>query len=121
MKDILLLPVLASIGFAVSLPFVNIDAAIVSHNVPRVLNGKNLNVAHMASLSMDAVPALVDEFYSDSYPPAAHEDIGAALTCYLQRDTYEDDESVYDWRSFNLSWQAHLPCRKWKSTSRSMA
>ncbi len=99
--------VLASTGFVVSLALVNIDAAIVKHNVPRVLQGKNLNVAHLASLSSDAVPALADEFYLNSYPDWAHEGIGAALTCYLHFDKYE--ESYSDWRSFNLSrWQAHV-------------
>lgn len=99
--------VLASTGFVVSLALVNIDAAIIKRNVPRVLQGKNLNVAHLASLSSDAVPALADEFYSSSYPDWAHEGIGAALTCYLHFDNYE--ESYSDWRSFNLSrWRAHV-------------
>ena len=99
--------VLGAIGFAVSLILVNVDAAIVIHNVPRTLHGKNLNVAHLASLSVDAVPALVDEFYSDKYPEWVHEGVGAALTCYLHFDSlpgaYQED-----WRSFNLSrWRAH--------------
>jgi hypothetical protein len=100
--------VLACIGFAVSLTLMNVDAAIVKHNVPRTLQGKNLNVAHLASLSMDAVPALAVEFYSEAYPQRVHEGIGAALTCYLQADTYEDVSS-HDWRSFNFSrWRAHI-------------
>lgn len=104
---------LASVGFAASLTVVNVDAAIVRHNIPRVLVGKNLNVAHMASLSTDAVPALVEEFYSDSYLPATHEGIGAALTCYLQRDNSENAVTFTDWRSFNLSrWQAHLALQR---------
>jgi hypothetical protein len=99
--------ILASMGFAASLTFVNVDAAIVSHNVPRTLHGKNLNVAHLASLSMDAVPALVKEFNSKAYPQWVHEGIGAALTCYLHQDSkIELDWS--DWRTYNLSrWQAH--------------
>jgi hypothetical protein len=104
---------LASIGFSASLALVNVDAAIVRHNIPRVLAAKYLNVAHMASLSTDAVPALVDEFYSDAYPQSAHEGIGAALTCYLQRDNSEDDVVFTDWRSFNLSrWQAHIALQR---------
>jgi hypothetical protein len=99
--------VLASIGFAVSLTSINVDAAIVSHNVPRVLYGKNLNVAHLASLSMDAVPALVKEFNSKTYPQWVHEGVGAALTCYLHQDS-KDEVDWSDWRSYNLSrWQAH--------------
>jgi hypothetical protein len=99
--------VLASVGFAVSLTFVNVDAAIVSHNVPRVLHGRNLNVAHLASLSMDAVPALVEEFNSTAYPQWVHEGVGAALTCYLHQDS-QNEPDWNDWRSYNLSrWQAH--------------
>ncbi|MBK9926235.1 MAG: DUF4173 domain-containing protein [Anaerolineales bacterium] len=98
--------VFAAMGFAVSITLVNIDAAIIKHNVPRTLQGKNLNVAHLASLSDDSVPALVDEFRSSSYPEWVHEGVGAALVCYLHFDNYDD--SVKDWRSFNLSqWQAH--------------
>ncbi len=105
--------VVASVGFAVSLTLVDVDSAIVKHNVPRVLDGKVLNVAHMASLSTDAVPALVEEFYSDAYSLSDHEGIGAALVCHLQRDTYEEDTSSMDWQSFNLSrWQAHVALQK---------
>jgi hypothetical protein len=103
--------VIASVGFAVSLTLVNVDAAIVRHNLPRTLHGKNLNVAHLASLSVDAVPALVDAFYSDEYSQKVHEGIGAALTCYLHRDNFEYHS--FEWRSFNLSrWQAHLQLQK---------
>ena len=98
---------LASAAFAVSLALVNVDAATVRHNVPRTLHGKNLNVAHLASLSSDAVPALAAAFYSEAYPQTVHEGLGAALTCYLHFDSLSDDPDN-DWRSFNLSrWKAH--------------
>jgi hypothetical protein len=97
----------ASAGFAVSLTLVNVDAATVKHNVPRTLQGKNLNVAHLASLSSDAVPALSAQFYSEAYPESVHEGLGAALTCYLHFDSL-NDEKDNDWRSFNYSrWKAH--------------
>jgi hypothetical protein len=100
--------ILASLGFAVSLTLTNVDAAIVRHNVPRVLEGKNLNVSHLASLSFDAVPALVEEYTSSSYSQDVHEGIGAALLCYLNTDSFP---GAYDrdWRAFNLSrWRAHI-------------
>jgi hypothetical protein len=84
-----------------------VDAATVKHNVPRTLQGKNLNVAHLASLSSDAVPALAEAFYSKGYSQEVHEGIGAALTCFLNRDL-QYEKSLSDWRSFNYSyWQAH--------------
>ena len=60
--------VLASMGFAVTLTLVNVDAATVKHNVFRAWHGKNLNTPHLASLSTDAVPALAEEFLSPSLP-----------------------------------------------------
>jgi hypothetical protein len=99
--------VMASLGFAVSLTLMNVDAAIIKHNIPRVLTGKNLNVAHLASLSVDAVPALVEEYHSPVYSQEVHEGIGAALLCYLNNDSLP---GAYDrdWRAFNLSrWRAH--------------
>ena len=97
--------VLACIGFAVSMPLVNIDAAIVRHNVPRVLKGTKLNVAHLASLSIDAVPALVDEYFL--LPDSKREEVGAVLACYRYRAARPHIVEE-DWRSFHVSgWQAH--------------
>ena len=99
--------VLASFGFALTLTLVNVDAAIVRHNIPRTLTGKNLNVAHLASLSPDAVPALAEAFYSKAYSQTVHEGIGAALTCYLMADD-QYEETLQDWRSFSVPiWRAH--------------
>ena len=97
--------VLASFGFAVSLTFANVDAAIVTHNLERVKHGKNLNAPHLASLSADAIPALVEAFNDPTFPPETHEGIGAILTCYLNSTSIRP---IDDWRSFNLSlWQAN--------------
>ena len=98
--------VLVSLGFAVTLTLVNVDAATVKHNVFRAWHGKNLNTQHLASLSTDAVPALAEEFLSSSLPTVTREGVGAILSCYKYLD-YQPDVSQHDWRSFNLSrWQA---------------
>ena len=95
---------LASIGFAVSLSVFNVDASIVTHNLERVAQGKNLNVPHLASLSADAVPALVEKFNDPFLPTDVHEGVGAILVCYVY--SIRPDKEL-DWRSFNLSnWQA---------------
>jgi uncharacterized protein DUF4153 len=103
---------LASLGFAASLTLVNVDAAIVKHNVPRVLQGKNLNVPHLASLSEDAVPALLEEFRSPGLPRPAREGVGAVLMCYLYADA-NSGHSTGDWQSFSVSHQqADLALRR---------
>lgn len=104
--------VLSTFGFAVTVSLFNIDAATVKHNVFRAWHGKNLNVAHLASLSSDAVPALVDEFLSPSLPKEMRDGVGAIVACYAY---FEDNPHIfpYDWRSFNFSYyQAHIALEK---------
>jgi hypothetical protein len=104
--------VLASIGFAFSLTLLNVDDATVRYNIPRVLQGKNLNVTHLASLSPDAIPALVEAFHSSEYFETMHEGIGAILACYLYSERVPLVMDM-DWRSFNLSrWRAHQAIRE---------
>jgi hypothetical protein len=96
--------VLASLGFAISLTLVNVDSAIVKHNIFRVSQGKNLNVGHLTSLSNDAVPALVEAYQSLNISDSTREGVGAILLCYI--NSYKFEKS-FDWRSFNYStWRA---------------
>lgn len=97
--------VIASIGFAVSLSLFNVDATIVEHNVLRATQGKHFNVTHLAMLSTDAIPALVEEFQDEAIPTEIHEGIGAALLChYLE----SPDGLPEHWQSFNVSrWNAY--------------
>jgi len=98
--------VLASLGFAISLTLFNVDAAIIKRNIFRVSQGKNLNVGHFASLSTDAVPALVEAYQSQNISDTTREGIGAALLCYINSDENLIENST-DWRSFNYSyWKA---------------
>jgi hypothetical protein len=99
--------VFAALGFAISLSLFNVDASIVSHNVQRATQGKYFNVTHLASLSSDAVPVLVDEFEHQALPNAIHEGIGAALTCFFTSESGANDWET-DWRSYNVSrWWAN--------------
>jgi hypothetical protein len=98
---------LAALGFAVSLMLVNVDQSIVHHNLDRAREGKYLNVAHLVSLSTDAVPALVEEFRSPSLSDETREALGAALLCRMREEQPPAQPGNDDWRSFNLSiWQA---------------
>jgi hypothetical protein len=94
---------IASIGFAVSLAVVNVDVAIVKRNIFRVeMQGKNLNVAHLASLSTDAIPLLVDKFQSPSSSAEIKEGVGAVLVCYTHSGEIQLYAPQEDWQSFNL-------------------
>ncbi len=95
---------LASIGFAASLSLLNVDGFIVRQNLARAAEGEGLDVAYLASLSDDAVPALAEAFQSEELPPLTRDAAGAVLACRLSAASRQGDS---DWRAFHLSrWQA---------------
>jgi hypothetical protein len=97
--------VLASIGFAVSISLFNVDDAIVRYNVFRSTQGKHFNAPFLATLSLDAVPALTEAFQNPAFSNEVHEGIGAALVCHLNSDTIKYQPQ--NWQAFNLSyWRA---------------
>jgi hypothetical protein len=91
---------ICSLGFGVSLAALNVDDFIVRQNVDRAQRGQGLDVAHLASLSTDAVPALVRFFASASTLPDAREAVGAALACGWAS---QNERYPTDWRSFSVS------------------
>ena len=96
--------VLCSLGFGLTVAVINVDAFVVRQNVDRARRGQGLDVAHLASLSTDAVPDLVRLFTSQTIPPQTREAVGAALACGWPPG---QDRTPTDWRSFSVSrWQA---------------
>jgi hypothetical protein len=93
-----------ALGFGLSLAALNVDAFIAGQNVSRAKGGQGLDVAHLASLSTDAVPTLVEMLAAQSIPPETREAVGAALACGWQSGS---ENVPTDWRSFSLSrWRA---------------
>jgi hypothetical protein len=90
----------ASLGFAVTLILLNVDAFIVRQNVGRALQGQGLDVPHLASLSTDSVPPLVALFRSGTTPVDTKDAIGAVLACRLEATV---TDASPDWRSFTVS------------------
>lgn len=90
--------VLIAMGFALTLPALNVDAFIVRHNVSRLTLGHSLDISYIAGLSSDMVPELVN--LRHQYPEHQRE-IDAALLCNAARtNSYENENG---WRSTNLS------------------
>jgi hypothetical protein len=105
----------ASFGFAISLPLVNVDAFIVRQNIAheiksvssssnsssRVENSDGFDEQYLTQLSDDAVPALVAAFNDKTVANDLHEQVGASLACVrYDREKYEQELS---WQSFHLS------------------
>ncbi len=96
---------IASFGFAVSLPILNVDAFIVNQNIQRELHTKAkdnvpLDASYFVQLSDDAIPPLVSAYRDSALPNPLREQIGAALVCIQQQRNNSRDTS---WQSFHFA------------------
>jgi len=105
---------IASFGFAISLPILNVDAFIVKQNIQReILTVKSedtlstridsveLDTNYFLDLSDDAVPTLVAAYQTPTLSDTVREKIGASLACiYYERGI---DTHKLPWQSFHLS------------------
>ena len=112
---------IASIGFAASLPILNVDAFIVRQNVQRVVDGNVtfqsdpgrgqlesdvLDISYFTELSADALPALIEAYHSDPLPASVKDALGASLACLRYRRA--DSRADTDWRSYHVSRWAQM-------------
>lgn len=97
---------IASFGFAASLPILNVDAFIVNQNIRRELNDtavEELDSVYFVELSDDAIPPLVDALRSPSLPDSVHEKVTAALACIRYNREQWPDYREINWQSFHFS------------------
>lgn len=100
---------IASFGFAISLPILNVDAFIVQQNIQREVDGValqdkdrvDLDVQYFLDLSDDAVPVLVHAYKDESYSEQVHEKVGAALACI--RYERRLDKRKWTWQAFHFA------------------
>jgi hypothetical protein len=92
---------LAALGFGASLTLLNVDGFIVRQNLNRAVQGEELDVAHLASLSQDSIPLLVHSLQDESLPADIRDKAGAALAC--SRNERVSGRVDDGWRSFTLS------------------
>jgi hypothetical protein len=86
-------------AFGASINLLNVDSTIVRANAERLRASGLLDVAYLASLSMDTVPVLIDEIEKSTNEDSRQ--LLAALACQALRadDFVEADE----WQSFQFS------------------
>ena len=96
----------AILGFAVSLNLLNVDAFIVRQNIERSRGGAELDMAYLATLSTDAIPALVDAMDDTTVSNATREAASTSLVCHWYQNESRFTEAR-PWQSFHLSqWTA---------------
>ena len=96
----------ALLGFAATLNLLNVDAFIVRQNVARSMGGAELDMAYLASLSDDAIPALAEALDEKAVSRVTHEGVAASLICHWYQNESRFNETP-PWQSFHLSqWTA---------------
>jgi hypothetical protein len=94
---------LAALGFAASLMLINVDGFIVRQNVQRAVQGQVLDVGYLASLSPDAVPALVDFYHSQTLDTTTRDRLGAVLACIQFQNDSAQGQKDTSWQAFHFS------------------
>jgi hypothetical protein len=95
--------VLAAFGFGITLNIMNVDGFIARQNIARAVNGSDLDVAYLVSLSADAVPVLSDQFQNQALPETVRALTGAALACKARIETDNRSNQFYSdnpWPSY---------------------
>ncbi len=97
---------IAALGFAISLPILNVDEFIVNQNIQREIhaqakNSTDLDTQYFLDLSDDAVPALVSAYQSPNLPDTVQEEIGASLACINYNRGLDTSEPA--WQSFHFA------------------
>lgn len=89
----------AVVGFGATLAIMNIDGFIVQRNVARAEAGSELDVAHLNTLSTDAVPQMLEKYQDEGLPQDVRDGLGAALAC-MEKIT--NDPAELPWQEYNL-------------------
>ena len=110
----------ASLGFIVSLNLLNVDGFIARQNLIRARSGGTLDIAYLATLSEDVVPALSDLYEEALQDGEQIEAIAGAIACHAvnnQEYDYTNHPSRnYTWQSFHLS--RYLAQNDWSQRNR---
>jgi hypothetical protein len=89
-------------GFGLTFTFLNVDGLITRLNLERFRAGGELDAAHLAGLSSDAVPPLARAF-SEERSQSARDQLGAALACHWINALEHAKNRPFDWRGYTFS------------------
>lgn len=109
---------LVAFGFAASLALLNVDGFITRANIQRAELGYEFDVSYLASLSEDAVPALLDEYgqLDLAAQPDLADQVAAALACHAaMHENYSID---LPWQSWN--WSRSRANQSWLTANESV-
>ena len=88
------------LGFGFTLNILNIDAFIVRQNVTRSLDGAELDIEYLLTLSNDSIPTLSKIYADPALPTGLKNDLGSILAC---REKLLSTMDPIPWQSFHFS------------------
>lgn len=95
--------VIAIWGFGISLNSLNVDRFIAIENIDRAMEGSELDIPYLVSLSNDVVPTLYDSLQNGGLSEEIKDQVGISMACktYLEQQSLEDrDDEDLLWSSY---------------------
>ncbi len=87
------------IGFGASLALINVDGFIADQNIDRAVQGQDLDIEYLNSLTNDAVPTLIQRYLDPALPASLKDDLGSVLAC---RAVLADVTEERPWQGYQL-------------------
>ncbi|MCL5429454.1 MAG: DUF4173 domain-containing protein [Chloroflexi bacterium] len=110
-RSFALATLLAVVGFSATLALINVDALIVRNNVKLALNVEDFDFAYLASLSDDAVPAMISSYWHAVTvgEDLVAEQLAAGLACHYAIQA--SDSQPRPWQSW--IWSEARAINEW--------
>lgn len=89
----------SAVGFSMTLAIMNVDGFVVRQNVQRAMEGEELDLVYLSTLSEDAVPAMVKLVQEPAVPSNVQQVLAVDLAC---RAKALETNSSTAWQSINL-------------------
>ncbi len=93
--------IICTVGFAITLNVLNIDAFIVRQNLERFDQGHQLDITYLANLSSDAIPAIVKNIIYNEISSDLKIDLSITALCYKAKN--QEYLKNNHWQAFSVS------------------
>ncbi|GAB4494905.1 MAG: hypothetical protein OHK0052_01110 [Anaerolineales bacterium] len=90
-----------SLGFGLTLNFMNVDGWITRQNILLAQSGSPLDVDYLLILSADSTPTVIRAYQNPSLPQDLRDQLGAVLVC--QQARFTETAQQQHWQSYNFS------------------
>jgi hypothetical protein len=91
---------MTALGFVLTMNILNVDGTIVRQNIQRAELGWELDATYLNTLSVDAVPALLDAYHNAGISGTQRTELAAILAC--QKVVLTQERTEQPWQSYHF-------------------